>query len=303
MSHGTIGLIGVGLLGTALAERMLAGGLAVRGFDLDPARQSQLQNLGGTAANDATSVAAGCRTIVLCLPDSPTVAKVVDQILPAIEPGTLLVDATTGDPQATATLAERLRERVIGYVDATIVGSSEQVRRGEAVVLVGGSAADVERAEPVLAAWASRRFHLGSCGSGARMKLVVNLVLGLNRAVLAEGLALAEAAGIEAADALAVLQATPAYSRIMDSKGLKMAARDFVPQARLAQHLKDVRLIRALAQRHGASTPLSDIHEQLLAEAVALGLGDADNSAVFEVYSARASAARASSSGTSPSPA
>jgi 3-hydroxyisobutyrate dehydrogenase-like beta-hydroxyacid dehydrogenase len=240
---------------------------------------------------------------VLCLPDSSVVAEVVDPLLATIERGSLLIDATTGDPQATVALAERLRERGVGYVDATIAGSSEQVRRGEAVVLIGGAAADVERAESVLASWSDRRFHLGPNGAGARMKLVVNLVLGLNRAVLAEGLALAEAAGIEAASALAVLQATPAYSRIMDSKGQKMVLRDYVPQARLAQHHKDVLLIRALARRHGASTPLSDIHEQLLAEAVALGLGDADNSAVFGVYSARAVAAGASSFGKSPPPA
>jgi 3-hydroxyisobutyrate dehydrogenase-like beta-hydroxyacid dehydrogenase len=118
------------------------------------------------------------------------------------------------------------------------------------------------------------------------MKLVVNLVLGLNRAVLAEGLALAEACDIDAALALQVLKTTPAYSTAMDTKGPKMVARDFSPQARLSQHLKDVRLIRELARRHGASVPLSEIHERLLDQAVAMGLGDADNSAVLGVYSA-----------------
>jgi 2-hydroxy-3-oxopropionate reductase len=116
------------------------------------------------------------------------------------------------------------------------------------------------------------------------MKLVVNLVLGLNRAVLAEGLALAEACGIDLAVALGVLKATPAWSAAMDTKGPKMIARDFAPQARLSQHLKDVRLIRELAKRTSANVPLSDAHEQLLMQAVAMGLGDADNSAVLGVY-------------------
>jgi 3-hydroxyisobutyrate dehydrogenase-like beta-hydroxyacid dehydrogenase len=97
-------------------------------------------------------------------------------------------------------------------------------------------------------------------------------------------LALAEACGIDPAATLEVLKATPAYSRAMDSKGPKMVARDFSPQARLSQHLKDVRLIRELASRVGAITPLSDAHEELLMRAVALGLGDADNSAVLEAY-------------------
>jgi 3-hydroxyisobutyrate dehydrogenase-like beta-hydroxyacid dehydrogenase len=119
------------------------------------------------------------------------------------------------------------------------------------------------------------------------MKLVVNLVLGLNRAVLAEGLSLAAACGIDLAGALAVLQATPARSNIMEAKGPKMVSGDFSPVARLAQHLKDVRLIRALAERHGAATPLSDVHEDLLQRAVELGLGEADNSAIIRVFSSR----------------
>jgi len=109
-------------------------------------------------------------------------------------------------------------------------------------------------------------------------------VLGLNRAALAEGLALAAACGIDPAAALDVLKATPAFSTAMETKGPKMIARDYQPQARLAQHAKDVALIRALAARHGQSVPLSDIHAQLLARAIELGLGDADNSAIIEAW-------------------
>jgi len=156
------------------------------------------------------------------------------------------------------------------------------VRRGEAVVIVGGNEPSVRQAEPVLRTWSDRRFHVGPVGSGARLKLIVNLVLGLNRAVLAEGLTLARANGIDLSRALDVLKATPAYSSVMDSKGPKMIARDYTPQARLAQHLKDVRLIRELARRYGARTPLSDVHEQLLQRAIELGFGEADNSAVIE---------------------
>ena len=120
------------------------------------------------------------------------------------------------------------------------------------------------------------------------MKLVVNLVLGLNRAVLAEGLALAQSCGIDPAAALEVLKTTPAYSQAMDTKGPQMVRGDFAPVARLAQHLKDVRLIRELAQRHAARIPLSDLHEELLNRAVELGLGEADNSAIIRVFEAPA---------------
>lgn len=114
------------------------------------------------------------------------------------------------------------------------------------------------------------------------MKLVTNLVLGLNRAALAEGLAFAESLGLDPAMALAVLRESMAYSRIMDTKGPKMVARNFTPEARLSQHLKDVRLIREAAARVGRSLPLSTEHQRLLELAESLGLGDHDNSAILD---------------------
>jgi 3-hydroxyisobutyrate dehydrogenase-like beta-hydroxyacid dehydrogenase len=218
------------------------------------------------------------------LPDSRTVASEIGEVGDVLTSGTLIIDATTGDPADTEAIASSLAGRGIGYIDATIAGSSEQARRGEAAAIIGGSGDDVERAERVLASWTDRRFHVGPVGSGARLKLVVNLVLGLNRAVLAEALSLAKACGIDQAAALEVLKATPAYSSVMDTKGQKMIAREFSPQARLAQHLKDVRLIRELAARHGASAPLTELHEAILRKAVDLGYGEADNSAVIAAF-------------------
>jgi 3-hydroxyisobutyrate dehydrogenase-like beta-hydroxyacid dehydrogenase len=281
-----IGLIGVGLLGSALAERMLNGGLEVLAFDLAPAALKSLRQLGGKPTRSAVEVASRCQTIVLCLPDSAQVAAVVSEIREQLPEGALLVDATTGDPDETAALADRLAERKIGYIDATIAGSSDQARRGEAVIIVGGHDADVDDAKPVLDCWSQKQFHVGPPGAGARMKLVVNLVLGLNRAVLAEGLSLAAACGIAPQVALDVLQATPAYSAAMDTKGPKMVRGDFTPVARLAQHLKDVKLIRELAARHAAAVPLSAVHEELLERAVELGLGEADNSAIIRAFAA-----------------
>lgn len=285
MSDSPIGLIGVGLLGSALAERMLGAGLPVLGYDRESRQLAQLRALGGQVAENAAAMATGSRTIVLCLPDSDVVAAVIASVEGQLNAGTLVIDATTGDPEATVKLAARLAEREVGYVDATIAGSSEQARRGEAAVLCGGSSSDIARAEAVLRTWSENRFHVGPAGGGARMKLVVNLVLGLNRAVLAEGLSLARACGIDLAAALAVLKATPAYSSVMDAKGARMAAGNYeLPVARLAQHAKDVRLIRELARRQGATTPLSDVHEELLRRAIELGYGAADNSAVIEAF-------------------
>lgn len=129
--------------------------------------------------------------------------------------------------------------------------------------------------------------YLGSWGNAGKMKLATNLVLGLNRAALAEGLVFAEAVGLSPDDALNVLLNSPAYSRIMDAKGPKMVHGDFEPQARLAQHIKDVRLMLDEAARSGASLPMSTTHLQLLEEAVAARLGELDNSAIIRAIKDR----------------
>ena len=116
------------------------------------------------------------------------------------------------------------------------------------------------------------------------MKLVVNLVLGLNRAALAEGIAFARAAGLDLPTTLRVLQNGAAYSRVMDAKGRKMIEGDFTPQGKLSQHLKDVRLILAEAERVGAKALLSTLHLHLLRQVEAAGYGGEDNAAVIRVY-------------------
>lgn len=278
-----IGMIGLGLLGSALAERMFSAGFAVCGLDLSAQRRAGHAAHGGSVADSLRDVA-GYTTIVLCLPDSNVVGKVVDELLPHLAAGTLLIDATTGDPEQTAALAKRLATQQIGYVDATVGGSSQQVREGSAIVMAGGETAHIFRAKEVVDTWGKQWFHAGPAGSGARMKLVLNLALGLQRAVLAEALALAQACAIEPGMALQILRASPAYAVCMDTKGPKMLAGDFTPQARLAQHHKDVRLIQVLAARAGARIPLTDVHEEILQQAIALGWGDADNSAVLCAY-------------------
>jgi len=124
---------------------------------------------------------------------------------------------------------------------------------------------------------------VGPGGSGATAKLVTNLVLGLNRLALAEGLALGERAGMNPAQVLEVLRAGAAYSRVMDAKGDKMVARDYSTQARLSQHRKDVGLILELAGRVGAVTPTTELHWELLTRGMEGGLGDLDNAAIAEV--------------------
>jgi 3-hydroxyisobutyrate dehydrogenase-like beta-hydroxyacid dehydrogenase len=198
--------------------------------------------------------------------------------------GTTLIDCTTGEPESMAALGVKLAGQGIDYLDATVLGSSRVVRNGAAVVMAGGRKAAFDAALPLFQCFASRSFYLGSYGAGARMKLVVNLALGLHRAVLAEALSFAQACEVSPTDALEVLSAGAAYSRVMDDKGEKMLHHDFSVEARLSQHLKDVRLILDAARAKHAKTPLSQVHRQLLESLEAAGYGDADNSAIIMAY-------------------
>lgn len=278
-----IGLIGIGLVGSALAARFRQAGRTVIGFDRRPEASVALAAVGGTVATSAAEVAQNAATVVLSLPHSDAVESVVAVMGPALAGGTV-IDTTTGDPDRTEALGERLAGQGIDYLDATIIGSSRLVREGQAVVAAGGRADVFRRCTDLLDTFAAREFHVGPWGSGARMKLVVNLVLGLNRAILAEGLAFAGASGFDPTLALEVLRSGAAYSRVMDAKGRRMIDRDFTPEARLSQHHKDVRLILAAAKRVGLDLPLSAVHDELLTHLDEHGLGDFDNSAIIRAY-------------------
>ncbi len=279
-----LGLIGLGLMGMALAQRLRAGGFDVWGYDIDPVRNDLLAAAGGKVATGIAEIASACGRILLSLPDSDVVETVLAEMGPSLVAGQIIIDTSTGDPERAAAMGQRLTECGIDYLDATISGSSQQVREGQAVILVGGPAAAFDRCQDLFRLFARRWFHLGPCGSGSQMKLVSNLVLGLNRAALAEGLWLAKALGLDSQIVLTVLRESMAYSRIMDTKGEKMISGDFEPQARLSQHLKDVRLMLQAAAQAGTDLPLTQAHARLLELAESAGYGHQDNSAIIRAF-------------------
>ena len=276
-----IGVVGLGLLGSAIARRLLAGGFELIGLDLDP---GPCVELGIEPAGSPEELAARVSSVVLCLPGSSEVEEVCDGILDAAEAGAgLVVDCTTGDPLRSEAVASRMAAAGIAFVEAEVTGSSRLFERGEAALLVGASGEAIGQAAALLDALSPVVFHLGEVGSGARMKLVSNLVVGLNRLVLAEAVSLAEKVGVSPAHLLEVLRSGPGHSRALELKGRKMVEGDYDPEARLAQHLKDVELILELGGGVDAPLPLSRLHRELLERGVADGLGDLDNSSIVEV--------------------
>jgi 3-hydroxyisobutyrate dehydrogenase-like beta-hydroxyacid dehydrogenase len=279
-----IGLIGVGLVGSALAEHLLARGYPVVGYDRDAGRQRWLRDQGGRTADCPAAVADSCRRIVLSLLTSAVVLEVVEGprgLLSAATRPQTIIDTTTTDPEQTECLAARLRQHGVALVEATISGSSRQIRERQALFLTAGDPAAVTAAADLLAAMAERTLYVGPSGSAARAKLATNLVLGLNRLALAEGLVFAECLGLDLTAFLDILRASPATSAAVDSKGAKMIAADFAPESRVRQHRKDLTLIMDYASRCGQSLPLAQVHLDVLDRLIEDGAGEQDTAAVI----------------------
>jgi 3-hydroxyisobutyrate dehydrogenase-like beta-hydroxyacid dehydrogenase len=286
-----VGLVGVGLVGIELARHLIGRGFRVTGFDVDPVRLALLEAAGGEAAESPAAVATAAPRVVLALLDTDITCRVVegtDGLMSAQRPPTHIVDTSTGDPDEVVALGVRLAARGTRLVDATISGSSTQIAARGAVVMVGAEPADHEACADLFAAFGDRVYRLGGPGAGMKAKLASNVILGLNRLALAEGLAFARALGLDVGAFLTMAKASPAYSVAMDVKGERMiCGRYDKPDSRVRQHLKDVDIILKYAHAARQPLPLSEVHRALLAAAVAAGDGDLDNAAILRRYSVR----------------
>jgi 3-hydroxyisobutyrate dehydrogenase-like beta-hydroxyacid dehydrogenase len=281
---GSVGIIGCGLMGSACARRLTAAGHAVIGYDIDPAKAAALSAQGGLAAGSLNELVAACRTIVLAVFNTDQAETTCDQLLaalPAGAPALTAICVSTCDPDRIAALAARLPADRLRFVEMPVSGTSEQTARGDALGLVGGDPAAADAVKDVLDAICPRRHHLGAAGNGGRAKLAINLILGINRAALAEGLVFAERMGLPLTPFLAVARDSAAYSQIMDVKGAKMIAGDFTPHGKIAQTLKDFTLMQEVAGKLKQQLPLAATYTDIVEGCIKAGEAELDNAAVI----------------------
>ena len=282
-THAPVGMIGLGLLGSALAARLIGAGIPVTGFDVDSGRRAILKDTGGDVAPSAAQVMARCQTIVVAVFNASQVETLFDEFgrKPHLA-GSVVVCTTTCSPEDIVRIAKRAADAGLGFVEAPISGTSAELRDGAALALVAGRSNAIDTVQPVLNVICPQQMRLGRIGNAARTKLALNLILQNNRAALAEGIVFAESMGLDAAAFLATARRSAAYSRVMDSKGEKMLARDFAPQSHIAQTLKDSELILEEARQQEQHLPMTLIQTGLLRSAIVLVGPDADSSAVIE---------------------
>ena len=271
-------------MGEVYAKRLIDAGIPVTGFDIDPARRARLKQIGGMPASSVAALAKPARCIIIAVFDTGQVEDVIENhLLPALGPGSkkIVLCMSTCDPDQVAALAARVIPRGIRYLDVPVSGTSDQVRRGDGVALIGGDAGIADEVADVFDALFARRFHIGKVGDGGRAKLAVNLILGLNRLALAEGLVFAERLGLDPAAFLEVARGSASYSQVMDTKGPKMVRGDFSPEGRARQTLKDCRLMLAQAAAAGQQLKMLEVHAEVLEACVKAGEADLDNSVVI----------------------
>ena len=280
-----IGIVGLGLMGSALAQRLLGAGYVVLGFDIDRERQPALEKMGGRFAASLPELAHRCHAMFLAVFDTEQVEAVVEgTLLSAIgsNSGKIVLCASTCDPDRIASLGGRIEPQGLHLLETPISGTSEQVRQGRGVALVGGDLAKFERVADIIGAIFPSHFFMGPIGQAGRAKLAINLILGLNRLALAEGLVFAERMQLDPARFLEVARQAASYSQVMDTKGPKMLRGDFLPEGRARQTLKDVQLILAQARKVGQELPLATLNARILETCILNGEGDQDNSVVIQ---------------------
>lgn len=283
-----VGIVGWGLVGSAIGRRLVESGYSVFACDIDPSRKADIVEAAVESCETISEVAEQASQLIVALFSSDQVVKALtgtDGILAF--PGHTVIDVTTADPADSEHLSQVLGQSGISYLDAPLSGSSHDIRNGWGVFLVGGSHEEYRNHEVLFSSIANAALYVGPSGSGSRAKLATNLVLGLNRAALAEGIVFARAMGIKTEDFISIVRQTAAYSHAVDSKGEKFIRDDYTPQSRVSQHRKDLDLITAYAMKAGFELPLGTLHRQLLMEAEQAGWGELDTAAVLKAIEAR----------------
>jgi 3-hydroxyisobutyrate dehydrogenase-like beta-hydroxyacid dehydrogenase len=285
----TIGIVGLGLLGHAIASRLIKAGHAVVGFDVVPDRVSALTAMGGKSAPSAAAVAQSVEGVCTLLPSLATAETAIlgaDGILAGARPDLTVIQMSTISPALTERLAREVTARGLGFLDCPVSGTSSMVERGDGIFFVGGDRALFERWRPVLESLLARAVLVGRVGQAMVLKLVANLLVALNSAAAAEALTLARKAGLDLDVALDVLNASAAASSMLKVRGPMIVRGEFPAQMKLDLFMKDIHLMKEAAAAVGAPLPFTDLAERLYAAAQAAGHGGEDLAVVVTALSA-----------------
>jgi 3-hydroxyisobutyrate dehydrogenase-like beta-hydroxyacid dehydrogenase len=278
-----VAVIGLGTMGAPMARHLLAAGHEVTVHNRTRSREEPLAAAGAGRAATPAEAAAAAEAVLTCVSDTPDLEHVLlgpGGVAEGLAPGGLVVDCSTVSPAATAAIAARLRERDIGLVDAPVSGGSEGAEHGTLTIFCGGTDADVARARSLLEAFGSRITHLGPSGAGQVAKAVNQVMIAGTYATVGEGIALAQAAGLDLPQLVEALSAGAAASWVLTNRAGNMIADTYPLGFKVALHRKDLGIALDEAARAGLPLAVSTLVAAQEDDLMAKGHGDEDVSAL-----------------------
>lgn len=283
-----IGFIGLGLMGRAFTARLIECGYTVTGFDLDADKVARAVEHGVAPAASCRDVAEHSNIVLTCVTSTECLRDAVfrdDGVAAGATSGKILVDLSTTIVDDTREMAEQLRAKTgMGWVDAPVSGGPGAAGSGTLAIMAGGAQADIDTVGALMANVSSSFTHFGPVGAGQVAKMVNQILVLNNYAVLAEALALAEAGGIDAAKIPQALAAGHAGSNMLQSMFPRMIERDFEPAGYARQILKDLDMLHDLAKQMTVPTPMSSQTATLFRILNAKGHGDLDGVAILKLF-------------------
>lgn len=283
-----VAVVGVGVMGSAIATRILETGAAVTVFDVEPAKCTALKTKGANVAGSAREAASGSDFVITSLNTADVVEQAVfgsDGVAAGASAGKLLVDMSSIDAGRTGEMAARLAvETGMGWVDAPLSGGAPAAAKGQMTLMVGGSREDFERVTPLLKLLSNNFTLLGGSGAGQTVKLINQILCANYFMAVAEAVHFAEQHGVDATAIPAALAGGRADSRILQEFMGKMARRDYSPTGRIDNMLKDLETVQAAALAKRIALPVTSLITDLHRLLVAGGLGASDSAEYMRLF-------------------
>ncbi|MCY4225822.1 MAG: NAD(P)-dependent oxidoreductase [Bacteroidetes bacterium] len=281
----SIGFIGLGIMGSGMAQNLQKAGFDVHVWNRTASRMDPIVAKGAIPASDPADVASKSSIVTICVSNTQDVEDVVfgDRgIVEGAQPNTLIIDTSTISPQATIKMHSRLHELGLRMLDAPISGGSEGATNGTLSIMVGGEVSDVNRAMGVLSAMGRQITHVGSAGAGQMVKLVNQIVVVGTMQAISEGLLFAQKGGLDLNKTIEAIEHGAAGSWMLSHRGTQAIVRDFTPGFTIDLQQKDLRLVLEAADEMGLPLPSTSQIFQLYRSLQEKGLGQEGNHALIQ---------------------
>lgn len=280
-----VGFIGLGIMGRGMANNLLKAGFSVRVWNRTASRMDPFVEAGAEAGSSPADVAAHSDIIVTCVSDTPDVEAVIlgeNGVIHGVSAGDLVIDCSTISPKVTREIAAKLNEKGAHMLDAPISGGSEGAAQGTLSIMIGGEAAQVERAMPVLQAMGKTITHVGDQGAGQMVKLVNQILVVGNALAMSEALVFAQAGGLDLRKTLDAVKGGAAGSWMLSNRGPQILERDWRPGFTVNLQQKDLRLVLEAADQLAVPLPGTSLVFNMYRPLEAQGLGEEGNHALIK---------------------